>query len=441
MSEPDGELARTKNGFDTFKAQHAALQRENSNLKAAVDAAQGTVVKANLRISILRSDLQTSRYDNSDLQSALHGERRLVAKANQTISTLQSDLQTIQNHSFQHGNSNAQSALDAEKGAAVKANQTISNLHSDLETAQVGAETPVADYHTKVTRFQRDISDLLSALDTQKAAVVKANQTILKRAFALKTAREEVEMLKVDYDAKVSRFRGDTADLHSAFDAQKEAVVKANQTISNLRSLLETAQGNSEACLAKKRAEAETLNADYGTKVSRFQRENSDLRSALDALKREVAEDKLRFSLRIGDFNQWMRESSVNADTIISDSVPLTASNDAHHVLAYNALLNVRSEKWSSAYEDAEKVFFHSLIGVFMCTHPHAKSIVARPSAMGYIVKALAQIGKGEAEVAMQVFDLVFGNCNPDESNLLLLIKVRGLYASKVSDTAKRPCT
>ena len=43
---------------------------------------------------------------------------------------------------------------------------------------------------------------------------------------------------------------------------------------------------------------------------------------------------------------------------------------------------------------------------------------------MGYIVQALAQIGMGEPEKAMQVFDLAFGNCNPNESNLLLLIKV-----------------
>lgn len=48
---------------------------------------------------------------------------------------------------------------------------------------------------------------------------------------------------------------------------------------------------------------------------------------------------------------------------------------------------------------------------------------------MGYIAKALAHIGKGESEEAMQVFDLVFRNCNPEESNLLLLIKVCNLYA------------
>lgn len=47
---------------------------------------------------------------------------------------------------------------------------------------------------------------------------------------------------------------------------------------------------------------------------------------------------------------------------------------------------------------------------------------------MGYIAKALTQIGKGETEEAMQVFDLAFGNCNPNESNLLLLMKVCSPY-------------
>ena len=41
-----------------------------------------------------------------------------------------------------------------------------------------------------------------------------------------------------------------------------------------------------------------------------------------------------------------------------------------------------------------------------MTTHPHVKSILIRPSVMGYIVEALAQFGMGEPEKAMQVFDL-----------------------------------
>ncbi|KAF8547530.1 hypothetical protein OG21DRAFT_1517260 [Imleria badia] len=41
----------------------------------------------------------------------------------------------------------------------------------------------------------------------------------------------------------------------------------------------------------------------------------------------------------------------------------------------------------------------------------------------------------GESEEAMQVFDLAFRNCNPNESELLLLIKVCGPYVWQVSDT------
>ncbi|KAF8547519.1 TPR-like protein [Imleria badia] len=113
-----------------------------------------------------------------------------------------------------------------------------------------------------------------------------------------------------------------------------------------------------------------------------------------------------------------MRESSVNVDTLVSDVDPSTSSSDIHHILAHNALLQVRSQNWSSAYEDAQK------------------SIATRPSAMAHIVKALAQIGMGETEKALWVFDLAFGNCNPKESNLLLLIKTIILFVARKCDTA-----
>ena len=57
---------------------------------------------------------------------------------------------------------------------------------------------------------------------------------------------------------------------------------------------------------------------------------------------------------------------------------------------------------------------------------------------MGYITKALAQIGMGQSEEAMRIFDLGFANGNPKESNLLLLIKVCDPCKSQVSDTPKR---
>ena len=50
---------------------------------------------------------------------------------------------------------------------------------------------------------------------------------------------------------------------------------------------------------------------------------------------------------------------------------------------------------------------------------------------MGYIAKALAQTRMSEPEKAVQIFDLAFANCNPDESNLLLLVKVSGPYPHK----------
>ncbi|KAF8551190.1 hypothetical protein OG21DRAFT_317044 [Imleria badia] len=55
---------------------------------------------------------------------------------------------------------------------------------------------------------------------------------------------------------------------------------------------------------------------------------------------------------------------------------------------------------------------------------------------MGYISQALAQIGIGEPEEAMQIFDLAFGNSNPKESNLLLLIKTIVLFVTRKCDTA-----
>ena len=225
------------------------------------------------------------------------------------------------------------------------------------------------------------------------------------------------ETHSADYVTKITRFKRDNSDLQSTLDTEKGAVVKANHSISNLTSDLQAA-----------RKDAEALKADYDTKVTRLQLEKSDLKSALGALEREVTEDKQRLSPGFIDFIQWMRENSVNADTLISDPDPPTSSSDIHHVLAHNSLVKVHSENWSSAYEDAQKVIPRPLIGLPMSTHSHAKSIVTRPSAMGYITKALAQIGMGQPEEAMQVFDLAFGNCNPKESNLLLLVKVCGPF-------------
>lgn len=87
---------------------------------------------------------------------------------------------------FQRENSDLLSALDAETGETDKAHQRISKLQSDLETALVGGETLMADYDVKVAPFQRDNSDFQSALDAKKGA---ANQTISNLQTDLQAAR------------------------------------------------------------------------------------------------------------------------------------------------------------------------------------------------------------------------------------------------------------
>ena len=231
---------------------------------------------------------------------------------------------------------------------------------------------------------------------------------------------------RVDISTELARLECDKNNLQSSLATREAEVVEGNRRILSLQSALETA-----------RKEVETLKADYDTEVIHLQRDKSDLQSVLGALKRGVAEGKQRLSLGIDDFKQWTRESSVNADTLISDPDPSPSSTEIHHVLVHNALLKVRSEIWSSAYQDANKVILHSLIRVLMFTHAHLESIVIQPSAMGYIAKALAQIGMGETEKAIQVFDLAFGNCNPNESNLLLLIKVYNAITWQVSHPLK----
>lgn len=134
-------------------------------------------------------------------------------------------------------------------------------------------------------------------------------------------------------------------------DYEKE-VARLHLDQRNLQSDLETA-----------RQEARKLKVDFPT-----------VQSALAALTREVANDKERLSIGIGDFKRWIRQSSVNADTLISDSDRSMFSSDTHHVFAHNALRKVRSEDWISAYEDANKVIF-ILISMYLCPLIHTSSL------------------------------------------------------------------
>lgn len=68
----------------------------------------------------------------------------------------------------------------------------------------------------------------------------------------MNAARQNVKRLEADHDSEVARFRHDISDLQSALDAQKEAVSRANQTISNLEAALVTAREDSEGLQARK---------------------------------------------------------------------------------------------------------------------------------------------------------------------------------------------
>ncbi|KAF8546247.1 hypothetical protein OG21DRAFT_1518257 [Imleria badia] len=175
--------------------------------------------------------------------------------------------------------------------------------------------------------------------------------------------------------------RYDKPNLQSILDTKEVGVVEANRRISALETALATARNE----------------------VKRMKDENSNLQFSLDTLQVAMAEAKRRWTPGIGDFKQWVCESSIATDIPLLHDDLLASSSE--NVLAHNALLHVRSKNWSSAYQDAKK------------------SIGIRPSTMGYIAKALAQIGNSEPEKAFQTFDLAFWNCNPSESNLLLLIK------------------
>ena len=192
-------------------------------------------------------------------------------------------------------------------------------------------------------------------------------------------------------------------------------MAEGNQWIQTVQSALEAVH-----------QDATKIKDNYGTEVVPLQGDKPILQSALAALKTEMARQEQWLSSGIGDFKKWIRESSVGVNTILD---PSTSSGDIHHVLAHNALVKVRSENWSSAYEDAKQVILHILTREFVINYSHVQSIIARTSAMGYTAKALAQIGKGEPEEAMQVLDLAFRNCNPNESHLLLLVKVCGSNA------------
>ena len=122
----------------------------------------------------------------------------------------------------------------------------MSKLSSDLQTARVGTETCRFDYNTQVTCFQSNSSHLQSALDAKTREVVDANQSISKLKSDLQTARVGTETRRLDYDTQVTCFQSNSSNLQSALDAKTREVVDANQSISKLTSDLQATRVGTE---------------------------------------------------------------------------------------------------------------------------------------------------------------------------------------------------
>ena len=56
------------------------------------------------------------------------------------------------------------------------------------------------------------------------------------------------------------------------------------------------------------------------------------------------------------------------------------------------------------------------------------KSLSIQPSIIGHIAKAVALVGQGQQELALEAFHAVFCNCGADEIKFLLLVQVRGWF-------------
>ncbi|KAG9311914.1 hypothetical protein JVU11DRAFT_8175 [Chiua virens] len=204
--------------------------------------------------------------------------------------------------------------------------------------------------------------------------VIEANRNIAALQTSLESAQNEIEVVKAACDAEVRRREDEQSEMQSKLDTRIREVAEANQRILDLQAAVDVAQKQVETVDAERRRTGQVT----------------------EVLQRVPS---------VHDFRQWMRESAIDANTPISDDDPSNSPSVVHHVLAHNALIHTRHQNWDSACEDAQK------------------SIDARESAMGYIVKAHAQIGRGKQEEATQALDLALANADSHESNLLLLIK------------------
>ena len=93
--------------------------------------------------------------------------------------------------------------------------------------------------------------------------------------------------------------------------------------------------------------------------------------------------------------DSWKHGQREDAETFLTaaihgDRIP------SHRLLASRALVRARLHQWDAALVDAEKVFGALLLHIPTLTLVCTKAINIRPSAIGYLAKSVAHVGKGE---------------------------------------------
>jgi hypothetical protein len=127
--------------------------------------------------------------------------------------------------------------------------------------------------------------------------------------------------------------------------------------------------------------------------------------------------------IRIDDnaLHAWKHDQLANAETLLTTAIH-ESRNPSHHALASRALVRARLRQWDASIADATEVF------VALLSHPLSliciKSINFQPSAIAYIAKSVAHVGKGEKHKAYRACDIAFERFHSVHVTFLLLIKV-----------------
>ncbi|KAG9309665.1 hypothetical protein JVU11DRAFT_10334 [Chiua virens] len=94
----------------------------------------------------------------------------------------------------------------------------------------------------------------------------------------------------------------------------------------------------------------------------------------------------------------------IETESVLSDEIA-ESSNPSHEALATRAIIRAHLGEWKTATEDAEM------------------SLKIKRSPIGQIAKSVGPAGIGQEEAALEEFDLTFHSCNPNDIELLLVIK------------------